>query len=156
MLTELFQYNWQIRDEWMQWCREISYEELVKKRIGGMGSFLHTLFHVIDCEQLWVNQMWGKSVIVKDIETIKSLDDVKLYASATCANTMLFLDEHRENFEDKTLLIKTRNGDKLILPHKKILQHIITHEVHHIGQLSIWARELGVAPVHSDLLTRDL
>ncbi|PLR86418.1 hypothetical protein CVD25_07745 [Bacillus canaveralius] len=33
-------------------------------------------------------------------------------------------------------------------PYKKVIQHVITHEIHHIGQLSIWSRELGIKPVH--------
>ncbi len=45
-----------------------------------MKSFLHTLFHVIDCEQIWVHQMLGKPVIKKDIQTIQSLQEVKEYA----------------------------------------------------------------------------
>ena len=47
-----FLYNWQIREEWFEWCETISLEELTKKRIGGMQSILHNLFHVIDCEQI--------------------------------------------------------------------------------------------------------
>ncbi len=30
-------------------------EELTKKRMGGMGSIPHNLYHVIDCEQIWIN-----------------------------------------------------------------------------------------------------
>lgn len=32
---------------------------------------------------------------------------------------------------------------------------MITHEVHHIGQLSIWARELQLKPISSDLIIRN-
>ena len=56
-MLEMFLYNWQIRNDWFEWCLELSFEELTKKRIGGMGSILHNLYHVIDCEQLWINQM---------------------------------------------------------------------------------------------------
>lgn len=156
MLEYLFRYNWQIRDEWIKWSEEIPYEELIKKRTGGMRSFLHTLFHVIDCEQLWINQMLEKPVIEKDIKTIKSLEEVKLYATLTSKNTCLFLDEYKKDLNDKLLIIDKVNGDKLTFPYQKVLYHIITHEVHHIGQLSIWARDLGIAPVNSDLLIRDV
>ncbi|MFD1030165.1 hypothetical protein [Metaplanococcus flavidus] len=31
----LFHYNWQVREEWYQWCEGIPEEELLKKRTGG-------------------------------------------------------------------------------------------------------------------------
>lgn len=39
---------------------------------------------------------------------------------------------------------------------EEIVKHLIVHEVHHIGQLSIWARELGIVPVNSNFIGRDL
>ena len=46
----LFQYNWQVRDDWFKWCEQLSAEELVRKRVGGVGSILETLFHIVDVE----------------------------------------------------------------------------------------------------------
>jgi uncharacterized damage-inducible protein DinB len=37
-----------------------------------------------------------------------------------------------------------------------ILRHVIAHEIHHIGQLSVWAREIDVKPVTANLLGRGL
>ncbi|RBP07783.1 DinB family protein [Rossellomorea aquimaris] len=54
-MVELFSYNWQIREEWFDWCREINQEELTKERTGGMGSILKNLFHVADCDQQCYN-----------------------------------------------------------------------------------------------------
>ena len=36
-----------------------------------------------------------------------------------------------------------------------IIHHIIAHEIHHIGQLSIWAREMGAASVPADFIGRE-
>ncbi|MBZ4317248.1 DinB family protein, partial [Mycobacterium tuberculosis] len=33
--------------------------------------------------------------------------------------------------------------------------HIIAHEVHHIGQLSVWSRELRLQPVSSNFVGRE-
>lgn len=38
----------------------------------------------------------------------------------------------------------------------RILRHLIAHEIHHIGQLSIWSREMGIEPVSASLIDRDL
>jgi len=38
----------------------------------------------------------------------------------------------------------------------EIIHHIIVHEIHHIGQLSIWAREIGMKPVSVNFIDRGL
>ncbi|MGX9134981.1 DinB family protein [Rummeliibacillus sp. JY-2-4R] len=151
MLDNLFKYNWKVREEWIEWCEKIPHEELIKERTGGMKNFLHTLFHVIDCEQIWVNQMLGNPVNEKDMLTIRSLGEVKEYAKATRESTERFLTEFQYDL-NKELII----NQNLIFSYEKVLYHIITHEVHHIGQLSIWSRELGITPVNSDLLIKDI
>lgn len=151
MLDKLFKYNWKVRDEWFEWCEKIPYEELIKERTGGMKNFLHTLFHVIDCEQIWVRQMLGKPVIEKDMSIIQSLSQVKKYAKETRESTEKLLTEFQYDLQ-KDLII----NESFIFSYEKILYHIVTHEVHHIGQLTIWSRELGITPVNSDLLVRDI
>ncbi len=47
-MLQLFHYNWQVRDEWLEWCRQLTQEELLGDRIGGVGSILKTLFHIVD------------------------------------------------------------------------------------------------------------
>nr|WP_301282466.1 hypothetical protein [Bacillus atrophaeus] len=41
-MSKLFAFNWQVREEWLPWCEQISEEELLKSRTGGMGSILKT------------------------------------------------------------------------------------------------------------------
>ena len=79
-----------MREEWIQWCEKIPYDELIRKRIGGMGSFLHTLYHVIDCEQLWIHQMWNQPVMPTELKAITQLDEVKSYDILTRQRTKLF------------------------------------------------------------------
>lgn len=38
----------------------------------------------------------------------------------------------------------------------EVMRHVIAHEIHHIGQLSIWARELGIKPVSANVIGRGL
>jgi len=39
MIT-LFRYNWQVRDEWFDWCKQFSHEDFIQARTGGLGSIL--------------------------------------------------------------------------------------------------------------------
>ncbi|MFF2755849.1 DinB family protein, partial [Psychrobacillus sp. NPDC058041] len=67
-MLDMFLYNWKVREEWFNWCQNISHEELIKKRVGGLGSILHNLFHVIDCEHIWFNQMIGTLLVKAMVE----------------------------------------------------------------------------------------
>ena len=152
----MFLYNWQVRDDWFNWCETLSLEELRKKRVGGMGSFLYNLFHVIDCEQIWVNQMQGTPVIIKDINKISSLEEVKIFSEQTRKVTQNFIKSYTSEGKDKVLEKNNRNGTTNSFPYDKIIRHIVSHEIHHIGQLSVWSREIGLKPVSSDYIFRDL
>lgn len=151
----MFLYNWQVRDDWFNWCETLSLEELRKKRVGGMGSFLHNLFHVIDCEQIWVNQMQGTPVIIKDINKISSLEEVKIFSEQTRKVTQNFIKSYTSEGKDKVLEKNNRNGTTKLFPYDKIIRHIVSHEIHHIGQLSVWSREIGLKAVSSDYIFRE-
>lgn len=156
MLYELFKYNWQVRDEWIEWCENLPKEELIKKRTGGMQSILHNLFHVIDCEQLWINQLQGTPVSKKDMEAIKGLDEVKEFSSLTQIVSRSYLEKYERINEKKLFTYTLKSGEKKQWSYDKVLYHIISHEIHHIGQLSIWAREMEIKPISSDLIFRDV
>ncbi|MGF3102794.1 DinB family protein [Rossellomorea sp. DUT-2] len=153
-MVELFSYNWQIREEWFDWCREINQEELTKERIGGMGSILKNLFHVADCEQIWMNQLQGKPVMKKDFHTISSLDEVIEFSETTRQQTESFLSLWTSSYGKKEFNMTSRSGRTYNFTYKKVMQHVVTHEIHHIGQLSVWAREIGKKPVSSDFIFR--
>jgi uncharacterized damage-inducible protein DinB len=152
-MLDMFKYNWQVRGDWFEWCRELPPEELTKERIGGMGSILATLFHVANGEQIWVNQMQDTPVIMK--EGVTSLEEAIQFTDLTKPMTEEFLQSWNEEKAKQTLIRKRRDGSDYIIPYEKIIKHLISHEIHHIGQLSIWAREMGRKPVSSDLIFRD-
>ncbi|WP_409252757.1 DinB family protein [Bacillus sp. SCS-153A] len=152
-MLDMFRYNWQVRQDWFKWCKEIPHEELIKERTGGMGSILATLFHVANGEQIWVNQMKGTPVIIK--QGVSSLKEAMEFTAITQPITEGFLQSWNEEKAKQTLTKRRRDGGDYVLTYEKIIKHLMAHEIHHIGQLSIWAREIGRKPVSSDLIFRD-
>ena len=65
-MYSLFQYNWQVREDWFNWCQAISEEEFHKERIGGMKSIRETFIHIVDCELIWLNSMVEEKIICDD------------------------------------------------------------------------------------------
>lgn len=53
-MQALFHYNWMVRDEWLELLKQLPREELLRSRVGGAGSILYTLFHIVDVEYSWI------------------------------------------------------------------------------------------------------
>lgn len=66
----LFRYNWQVRDDWFKWCEQLSEGELLRKRVGGVGSILETLFHIVDVEYSWINALQEKKIGHRSLKSI--------------------------------------------------------------------------------------
>lgn len=150
-LISFFKYNWQVRDEWFDWCSQLSYEELIKKRTGGVGSILYTLFHIIDVEYSWLRCIQGKEDIVVEFGDYPTLEKVKSL-SDRCQNEIAeFLKINLAEIQEKVVCIPWDENKYTV---EEILHHIIAHEIHHIGQLSVWSREVGLTPVSANFIGR--
>ncbi|WP_033542867.1 DinB family protein [Planococcus sp. CAU13] len=152
----LFHYNWQVREEWYRWCEGVSEEELLKKRTGGVGSILETLFHIIDTEWSWLRVLEGKDDFQEKFGKYSSLEKVRELDAKFHEEVEAFVNNWEDSMEDRELVSIGKDGTKYVDEWGEVMRHVIAHEIHHIGQLSIWSRELGREPVSADLLGRGL
>ncbi|WP_237604612.1 DinB family protein [Salinicoccus sp. ID82-1] len=152
-MIHFFKYNWQVREEWMDRCSQLSDEILVENRTGGPGSILYTLFHIIDVEQSWIRSIRGKEDIVYNFEDYNSLEKVKKLSDRLRKEVADYLDVELKETEDRIVSVP---WDEEEFTRDEILLHVTAHEIHHIGQLSIWARELGLEPVTANFIRRNL
>lgn len=152
-MINLFRYNWMVRDEWFELCSQISNEQLLLKRVGGAGSILYTLFHIVDVESSWIHGIQGKTDIQVQFENVMSLQQVKELSDSWRNETQQFLHTWTDDFDKETVTVPWADEH-----HTKgeILRHVIAHEIHHMGQLSIWIRELGLKPVSANVIGRGL
>lgn len=58
--------------------------------------------------------------------------------------------------EPRPVTITNSESQTAALRYGEIMRHIIAHEIHYAGQLSVWARELGREPVTANLIFRGL
>ncbi len=152
-LKTLFYYNWQVRDDWFKWCEQLTEEELLRKRVGGVGSILETLFHIVDVEYSWVSALQEKEDNEPQFKDYQSIKKVKALSDSYRRELEEFLQIWSGDLEYK--ILKASWTDK-IYTYGEVLRHVIVHEIHHIGQLSIWARELNLQPVSANLIGRGL
>lgn len=150
-MIKFFEYNWQVREEWFNWCNQLSTEELLKERIGGVGSILYTLFHIIDVEYSWIRAIEGKDDVLVEFDDYNTLEKVRSLSDTFHNDIVEFLQENTDESSDKLVSVP---WDEANYTKNEILHHIVAHEIHHVGQLSIWARELKLSPISANFIRR--
>ncbi|SEB05442.1 Uncharacterized damage-inducible protein DinB (forms a four-helix bundle) [Thalassobacillus cyri] len=150
-MIKFFEYNWQVRDEWFEWCNQLSNEELIKERTGGVGSILYTLFHIIDVEYSWLRGIQDKEDVVVEFSDYATLEKVKSLSDSFQNEIAEFLKKSLDGFKDNVVSVPW-DEDKYTV--EEILHHIIAHEIHHMGQLCVWSRELELNPVPANFIGR--
>jgi uncharacterized damage-inducible protein DinB len=152
-MINFFAYNWQIRDDWFHWCNQLTMDELLKDRRGGVGNILYTLFHLIDVEYSWIRAIQGKEDVIFQFTDYHTLEKVKSLSDTLRMEVADFLKIDLEHIKHKEVYV---SWDEETFTVDAILHHLIIHEIHHIGQLSIWARELEQRPVSANFIGRAL
>lgn len=155
-MQTLFFYNWKIREEWYRWCEELPEEELLKTRIGGMGGILKTLVHIVDVELSWIRDMEGKPDIRLEFAEYGTLQQIRELDASFRPEVEQFVLAWHEGLERKILKDTRADGQVVEDAWGEVMRHIIAHEIHHMGQLSVWSRELGRKPVSANLVGRGL
>ncbi len=153
MLT-LFRYNWQVRDEWFDWCEGVPDEELTRQRIGGVGSFLRTLWHTVDAEYSWIRATVGEPDVQLPFEHDQTLSQVRALSNTCHHEICPVIEQWTPDMDSKKVYAQWRPGETFSAG--QVFRHVIAHEIHHMGQLSIWARDLGREPVSANLVDRNL
>lgn len=152
-MKSLLLYNWEVRDEYIRIFEGLPIEELAKDRHVGQGSILRTLVHIIDVEYSWMCAITGKPEILFDVAEYGDLQSITALSNR-------LKDEIREDLSN---LDMSRLEQDYVTPpwmteplsKAEILKHLIIHEIHHVGQLSLWVRELGLTPSNGNFIGRD-
>jgi uncharacterized damage-inducible protein DinB len=151
----LFRYNWQRREEYFDRFARLPAEELRRPRTGGYGSILRTLAHIVIVEQGWVRVLLAVPYLPMDLDAYPSLEQVRRLSEACRPDVERFLGAWSERTAER-LFESVREGRPLRFTYAEITAHLIAHEVHHAGQLSVWAREAGIEPPSADVFSRGL
>lgn len=152
-MISLFRYNWVVREEYFEIFSKISTEELMYKRVGGVGSILATLIHIIDVEYSWILGLQGKQDIELNFDQYKTIEQVKTLSETLHSEISEYLKHWSSEMENETITVSWIDGE---FTKGEVLRHLIAHEIHHVGQLSVWAREIGIQPGNANFIERGL
>lgn len=152
-MKSLILYNWEVRDDYIKAFEELSNEELIKNRNAGLGSILKTFLHIIDVEYSWMCAIFNKPEIIIDLDQYKDLKSISELSIKLRTEIKEYLNEWADE-SDNDIIVPSWIEDSSYSK-GEIFRHVLVHEVHHIGQLSIWARELGVTPPSPNFIGRN-
>lgn len=156
-MIKLFEYNWQVRNDWFDWCDTVNEGELLKGRTGGIGGILPTLYHIAAVEYGWIcGGIQQKPITIPPFEKMAGLQKIKDFSVRCHTELAPFVYDWNDSLEDCIMIDITDGGEREAHKYGEVMRHVIAHEIHHIGQLSIWSREIGIKPVTANLIGRGL
>ncbi|CAM3952440.1 DinB-like domain-containing protein [Bacillus luti] len=97
--------------------------------------------------------MKGKEVDEPKFKDYQSIQKVKALSDLYNKDLEEFVQSWTESLENQILNVSWTDKE---YRYGEVLRHVIVHEIHHIGQLSIWARELNLQPISANLIGRGL
>ncbi|KAF9132517.1 hypothetical protein BGX30_012638 [Mortierella sp. GBA39] len=146
----------EVRKDWFRWCESVPEEELLRTRTGGVGGIMHTLFHIVDVEWSWVRCLQGKPDFQESFDGYRSLDKVLKLQESFKPEVEEFVYSWNDDWEYNVFRDVHPDGHPVEDKWGEVVRHMIAHEIHHVGQLSVWSRELGIKPVSANLIGRGL
>jgi uncharacterized damage-inducible protein DinB len=155
-MQTMFRYNWMVREDWYRLCEDVPEAELLLPRTGGVGGILHTLFHIIDVEWSWIRIIQGKPDFQENFDDFRSLERVRQLDAEFRPEVEDFVKAWDESMEYRLFHDRRADGSVDIDTWGEVMRHVIAHQIHHMGQLSVWAREIGMKPVSANVIGRNL
>jgi uncharacterized damage-inducible protein DinB len=127
-----------VKEEWYRWCEDVPEEELLRIRTGGVEGILHTLFHIIDVDWSSIQSLQGKSGFQESFESYKGLEKVRKLDAAFRPEVEEFVQSWDVHMETRPFYDSLLDGKTAVESWGEVMRHVIAHEIHHIGQLSVW------------------
>lgn len=149
----LFRYNWQVREEWFRLLADLPEEELTRPRTGGYGSILRTLCHIVLVEQGWIREVMGVPEVRDEEDAYPTLADI-VRLSEECRGDVERFVGGWEAGTGARIFEMVEKGRHFRFIYEEVIAHVIAHEIHHAGQLSVWAREVGIKPPSANVIQR--
>ncbi len=153
---ELYGYNRWANARSLQAASAVSPADFTKEVGGSFASLRGTLAHLYGAEWIWLERWRGNSprslpfsIDFPDVETIRSRwQDVE-------REQREFLDTLDSARLAEVISYVNLKGETFAYPLRRMLQHVVNHSSYHRGQIATLLRQLGAAPLSTDLLLYD-
>jgi len=155
-IRELYGYNRWANARSLEAAAAVSTEDFTREVGGSFASLRGTLAHMYGAEWIWL-QRW-KGISPRQLPFSLEFPDVASIRSRWQAvenERQVFLDALDPARLAEVLSYVNLQGQAFAYPLRRMLQHVVNHGTYHRGQITTLLRQLGAAPLATDLLLYD-
>jgi uncharacterized damage-inducible protein DinB len=155
-IRELYGYNRWANARSLEAAAAVSTEDFTREVGGSFASLRGTLAHMYGAEWIWL-QRW-KGISPRQLPFSLEFPDVASIRSRWQAvenERQVFLDALEPARLAELLSYINLQGQTFAYPLRRMLQHVVNHGTYHRGQITTLLRQLGAAPLATDLLLYD-
>ena len=155
-IRELYGYNRWANARSLEAAAAVSTEDFTREVGGSFASLRGTLAHMYGAEWIWL-QRW-KGISPRQLPFSLEFPDVASIRSRWQAvenERQVFLDALEPARLAEVLSYVNLQGQAFAYPLRRMLQHVVNHGTYHRGQITTLLRQLGAAPLATDLLLYD-
>jgi uncharacterized damage-inducible protein DinB len=155
-IRELYGYNRWANARSLEAAAAVSTEDFTREVGGSFASLRGTLAHMYGAEWIWL-QRW-KGISPRQLPFSLEFPDVASIRSRWQAvenECQVFLDALDPARLAEVLSYVNLQGQTFAYPLRRMLQHVVNHGTYHRGQITTLLRQLGAAPLATDLLLYD-
>lgn len=98
----------------------------------------------------------GKPDFQEDFENYKTLDKIRELDNKFRPEVEEFVEVWDESMEKRPFYDPQPDGSVAVDAWGEVMRHVIAHQIHHMGQLSVWAREIGKKPISANVIGKGL
>jgi uncharacterized damage-inducible protein DinB len=148
----LYEYNRWANGRALDAAEKLANTALLQDLRNSFPSVRDTLAHILGAEWIWLRRWLGESpttpVMATDFPTVASLRERFLAVDRERGAFLASVSEDRlqQSFDYRDLA-----GNALRLVLVQSLQHVVNHGTYHRGQVTTMLRQLGAAPIATDM-----
>jgi uncharacterized damage-inducible protein DinB len=153
---ELYQYNRWANARSLEASAAVSAADFTKEVGGSFASLRGTLAHMYGADWIWLERWKGISprqlpfsLEFPDVASIRSRWEI------VENERQAFLDALAPGRLEEVISYVNLQGQTFAYPLRRMLQHVVNHGTYHRGQIATLLRQLGAAPLSTDLLLYD-
>ncbi len=149
----LYDYNSWANRRTLESCAALSVEQFTRDLGSGFPSIRDTVVHIMAGEWFWHERWHGRSPA--SVPAIKPYPDVSAVRDAWKqieATALGFVNSRTKEDLARVVHYRTTEGNPNSQPLWQMFQHLANHGTYHRGQVTAMLRQLGAAPMATDLI----
>lgn len=152
-MQQLFDYNAWANHRVMAAAEKLTNEQFLKPLGSSFSSVRDTLAHICGAEWIWLERFQGRSPsALPKVGEFNDLASLRTHWLGQEQGLLAFVGSLTQSDLDREMEYKTLKFGVYRNPLWQSMQHVVNHGTYHRGQVTTMLRQLGAAPILTDLM----